>query len=315
MGRVSMSFQSNASAASTRRRLIVTVTLCLLTLSTATSGTADAQTANQRLYFMQFNVCNAVPVHNDGRCYGGDSGAAAEDISASVGNASVLTFNEICKDASYKVAGRFAMFQYYIETNGPDSPYHTLNTNRCPGANFGISILSKRALMDNNSTMFTRFFSDSSTTEIRAVTCKRTVYLHTIRVCVTHVTPDDAYRNSNISTVKSFLDGMRNRGDSWATMIGGDFNEPPLDPRMDRMYTNEFSPPGYGHYREVDQCLPAPGTAFGRCGDLTFEVGGNLNRKLDYIFFEAGFCCATASVGTPSVSDHKILRGGLVSRS
>lgn len=77
------------------------------------------------------------------------------------------------------------------------------------------------------------------------------------------------------------------------------------------MYTSEYSPPEFGFFREADHCPPAGGSAFGRCGNRTFDLAASLNRTIDYIFFEPRFCCATASTGTPLVSDHKILSASL----
>lgn len=290
-------------------RALATVAIVVLVgAGTSSAAAAEEQAANQRLYFLQFNVCNSAV--NGERCYGGDSVEAAEHILNSVGNASIMTFNEICSDTSYRVSAEFGP-HFYIETSGSASPFQsTGKVNNCPGYHFGISLMSKRPLKDYGPVFYT-YFEDGSLSEVRATACKRTVYLHTLRICVTHVTPQDSYRNSNILQVWSFTNTLRARGDTWSTMLGGDFNEVPLSIRMDRFYTNEYSPPGYGHFREADHCPPVPGTAFGRCGDFTFDVGGTLNRKLDYIFFEPGLCCATASTAIPSVSDHKILRAGL----
>jgi len=290
------------------RALATVAVVVLVAAGTSSPAAAEAVAANQRLYFLQFNVCNAAV--NGQRCYGGDSVTAAQHILNSVGNASIMTFNEICSDTSYRVSAQFGP-HFYIETSGSDSPLQsTGDVNSCPGDHFGLSLMSKRPLLDYGPEFYS-FFEDGSTTEVRATACKRTVYLHTLRVCVTHVTSMESYRNSNILQVWIFTNNMRARGDTWSTVLGGDFNETPLSIRMDRFYSSVYSPPGYGFFREADHCHAVPGSAFGRCGDPTFAVGGTLNRKLDYIFFEPGLAYASASTATPSVSDHKILRAGI----
>lgn len=77
------------------------------------------------------------------------------------------------------------------------------------------------------------YFYDNSLSEVRATVCKRAVYLHTIRICVSHVTSNESFRigvNGNIRQVKNFMDTMRNRSDSWTTMIDGDFQRTSPEP-------------------------------------------------------------------------------------
>lgn len=136
-----------------------------------------------------------------------------------------------------------------------------------------------------------------TTMERRRLSCHTTAFLHTIKVCGTHIVPEPfAHRDNQIAYVRDQVNLVSTS--SWATAMGGDFNSTPKSVALDRIYSR-FYDNAYGIFNEVAQgCGPT------RCGAATHSLG-----KIDYIFLGARWCCPGTSVGTARVSDHKVLRG------
>lgn len=240
---------------------LLLASLTLLGMSVIWTGSAEA-VPNQRLNVLQFNVCN-------NGCYGG-SYTAADDVIASINNhnAQIVTLNEVCASVSRDIALRTGMREYYIETNGPRSGAPSYDNN-CDGHFFGNSALSDHPLTDYPPDYIPLF--DGSSTEQRYILCQRTVFLHTIRACVTHITNNSTYIGSQITSVSNFLNGLDNRNDSWAALVGGDFNASPNSSYLNVMYNSTYAN-GTGRWYEIAGC--------NRCGTYTF-TSTNPTRKLD----------------------------------
>ncbi len=199
----------------------------------------------------------------------------------------------------YGVVGQVGMAGFYHETNGPRSGLGVNSgDNDCDGERFGNAVLT-----ENSWNAPYQAWSLSKSTppgsEWRKLLCMQTVFLHTVRPCVTHtVFSPESLTDTQISEVRDHVNPIALT--AWATVVGGDFNETPLETSLDRMYSNTFQS-GYGLFSEASQ--NCQGSLAQRCGLATL---GSL--KVDYMFLGGLWRSPVASTGTASVSDHKVFR-------
>lgn len=256
---------------------------------------------DQLIRTIQFNVSNS-------ERYGGNVDAAADDIMGSIQdyNPHVVTLNEVCRGTYLDILARAGMTGDYIETNGPDTPTNNVYSNSCPDRHFGNAVMSV-----NSSTLYNAWYLPRGTpivsqTEVRALTCITTAFLHTIRACSTHIININTQmlQNQQIRSVRDHVNRIVTT--SWAVILGGDFNVIPTRAELSRIYNSVFTG-GYGLFAEVAQRC-GPGGVPARCNYPSTHESGN---KYDYTFLsgDGGWCCPNSSATVARVSDHKVLRG------
>ena len=263
-------------------------------------ATAEA-VPDQLIRAIQFNVSNSDR-------YNGDVTAATNDIMASIQdyNPHVVTLNEVCRGTYDGIRSRAGMTGAFIETNGLHTPTGGLYNNKCPDHSFGNAVLSVNSSTFYNSWYLPRGTPSVSMTEVRGLTCITTAFLHTIRVCSTHIIDvnTQGLQDTQVGAVRDHVNPIVST--SWAVILGGDFNVIPTRAELNRIYNSVFAG-GYGLFAEVAQRC-GPGGIPARCNFPSTHESGN---KWDYTFLsgDGGWCCPNSSATTARVSDHKVLRG------
>lgn len=277
------------------RRHVVVPCLTVLLWAAHLPGSTQESAADQYLKTIQFNACGNV-------CYLG-SITAAGDITNSIRDHGVriATLNEICLNQMEQIELDAGMYGQFTETNGPDSGLPVWDNN-CAGDHYGNAILSDVSFTQLATAWPLR---RPSSTEQRKLTCRDARFLHTVELCVTHITnsPDIA-RSEQITDVKNRVNPEVLS--SWATLVGGDFNSLPYSSYLNQIYNDVF-PAGYGLFAEIAQRC-GPGGAIDRCGASTHSSG-----KIDYTFIdgEGGWRNPASAASSARVSDHKVLKGSL----
>lgn len=266
---------------------------------TGTPAQAVSQT------YLQINICG-----NKSSCYNG-ADSAGVDIANSVINHSavVVSLNEVCGNqltaAKNSLSSRGYNYQSIWIENIPAGSSSLATA--CKG--YGNGLLVKFQGAANPADFADRRWSTAGG-EKRGQLCAHIVnpdYYH----CVLHLSAsnDDA-RRGDLDVFFPPVQNLINSGKH--VVVAGDFNVGPSNTLLDRYYTNEYSPAGYGRFREVDgSCWTRPATEGGStCNEPTFAAWNVTDKKLDYIFVSRpGFGVTGGDVTASTTSDHDPLVG------
>lgn len=279
--------------------MLVGALMMVLGLPGAVSAYAE-QAQDQLLHLIQFNMCGS---DVNPLCGNEGSFEVADALADSIADwgARLVTVNEICNSQFVRVKSQTGFDGRFFETNGPNSGL-LQHDNNCSDDRFGNAVFSD---VDINGTTRKNlpFPGGNNPTEWRKIGCGQAPYLHTMRLCATHISPGTyTVRDGEVSEAAELVNTYVNWG--FPVVLGGDFNAGPTSGTLDHMYNYVFG--GDGLFGEGDQthCSSLPT----RCGQATHASG-----KIDYMFMdgEGGWCCPGAAVGGSRFSDHDVLRVSL----
>lgn len=256
--------------------------------------------------YLQMNICG----NNNCDWNGSDSAgiAIADRIISS--NAVVASINELCGNqllaAKNSLASRGYQYQnIWIENILPGD---SRLAPSCKG--FGNGLLVKYQGSSAPADYTDKRWATVPGGERRSQLCAHIVnpdYYH----CVLHLSPgSDDVRRQELDVFFPPVQNLINSGKH--VVVAGDFNMGPANSLLDRYYTSEYSPSGYGRFREVDgSCYTRPPNEGGdTCNEATFRGWDVIDKKLDYIFVSRpGFGVTGGDVGTWTASDHDPLVG------
>lgn len=281
------------------RLLGAATAVCCLVLS-ATPVHADEQpdVADQVLHLIQFNMCGSSA---DCPNQGGVGVANATVLSIQDWGARLVTLNEVCYSQYMAVKNGTGHDGRFFETNGPNSGAASF-LNSCSDDRFGNAVLSDNVI---TGVPTNKNLPHPSTTELRKANCATSKYLHTLKLCVTHIANASyGIKDDQVQTATLLVNPLIASG--FPLVFGGDFNGVPSSGYLNQMYNYVFTG-GYGLFGEGAQRCGPNGTP-ARCGAATHTLG-----KIDYMFMDGvgGWCCPGAAVGGSSYSDHDVLRVSL----
>ena len=245
-------------------------------------------------------------------------------LSSSVqrGGAPLVALNEVC-EAQYR-----ALLASLRAAGWPDDPtnfarFEPHSSTACGGQAFGLVILSKAPLgVANRYTL-----SSDGSSEGRRLLCAPLESHPHLRVCTTHITPEnvviDGQRitDTQLDEVLGRLESFNAAGDT--VLIAGDLNAQPHYGRLDTWYSSAVATAqnasNTGAYRELDDTDPRC-AGYGETTTPDSVTGGGLcgqSPKVDMIFVRASRIAGPYSAdslpipscGASPCSDHRILFG------
>ena len=253
----------------------------------ATPTPTASATGDIRLF--QFNMCGRV-------CpWPAQVKTAAVIDSLDQFHPAAVSLNEVCRsEFSGIVAG--------IASRGWKMSAAFLVTRKAAcndGADYGNAVLTRAEIGTVDQTIYKAQGPDHN--EFRGLLCVTAdLGLRPTRICSTHIVnsgpdPTGSIRRRQIAQAASLVGAS-----GVPVVLMGDFNLPPGDQGLDRIYTPAH-PGGIGAFDEVDQ---GPGKC--RCGEVTQRSG----EKIDYVFVTArDFDIVNSQATHADFSDHDSLRG------
>jgi endonuclease/exonuclease/phosphatase family metal-dependent hydrolase len=166
------------------------------------------------------------------------------------------------------------------------------------GSDFGDAVLSRAAIDGIDRVTYRSQTPDHR--EFRALLCVTADLAHrTSRICSTHLISPGPDPGASVRRQQAAEAASATATAGVPVVLMGDFNLPPTDRAMSRLYTRAH-PGGAGQFDEVDQ-----GASRCRCGAPT-ESG----QKIDYVFVTArDFDVIDGQTAPAAFSDHRALHG------
>lgn len=206
-----------------------------------------------------------------------------------------VSLNEVCRSQLSEIVAGIASRRWKMS----DAFLATRNDGCKDGTDYGNAVLTRAEIVTVDKTFYAAQGPDHH--EFRGLLCVTAdLGLRPTRICSTHIVnsgpdPTGSIRRRQIAQAASVVDAHR-----VPVVLMGDFNLPPGDQGLDRVYTRAH-PGGLGQFDEVDQ-----GLGKCRCGGATQESG----EKIDYVFVTASdFDIVNGSATKADFSDHASLEG------
>jgi endonuclease/exonuclease/phosphatase family metal-dependent hydrolase len=265
------------------------VGLLLVAGLAAVAAPTRTASANAGIRLFQFNMCgHACPWQTQLK-------VAAVIDSLDRFHPAAVSLNEVCRRQFSEIVAGIASRGWKMS-----AAFMTTRNDGCKGGtNYGNAVLTRAEIVKVDKTFYTAQAPDNH--EFRGLLCvSADLALRPTRICSTHIVsagpdPNGSVRRRQIAQA-ALLVGAYGE----PVVLMGDFNLPPSNRGLDRVYTGEH-PGGSGQFDEVDQ---GPGKC--RCGEVTEGSG----EKIDYVFVTArDFDVVAARVTDAEFSDHVSLRG------
>jgi endonuclease/exonuclease/phosphatase family metal-dependent hydrolase len=269
--------------------LIVGLAAVATPTPTVSTGSTGSTTGDLRLF--QFNMCGRV-------CpWPAQVKTAAVVDSLDEFHPAAVSLNEVCRSQFTGIVSGIASRRWTMS-----AVFLVTRTGACSdGTDFGNAVLTRAKIGSVDRTIYAAQGPDHG--EFRGLLCViADLGLRPTRICSTHIVnsgpdPTGSIRRSQIAQAASLVGRGASR---MPVVLMGDFNLPPGDVALDRLYTRAH-PGGIGAFDEVDQ-----GTGKCRCGEVTQRSG----EKIDYVFVTArDFNVVTSKATRADFSDHASLRG------
>jgi endonuclease/exonuclease/phosphatase family metal-dependent hydrolase len=252
---------------------------------------ARVQTAAE-ITVMSFNVCGGV-------CHHGEvtktAGYTAQTAVAR--QASVVLLQELCY-------GQFLRVQSLLAKHGYSGTFTAATrSGGCatddPGkhTSFGVAVLVKGK---NSGRVVTILPTPAGIEERRMLRVTAVVGGRSTFVAVVHLSPSPA--GATPAQLAAVAHDLNPPAATRPVIVGGDFNALPGNPGLGALYSAATE--GTGQFFEADELRTGVAR---RGGAPTFDT---VSRKIDYVFFSAGFFAQPSALSLASqVSDHRVYLG------
>jgi endonuclease/exonuclease/phosphatase family metal-dependent hydrolase len=206
-----------------------------------------------------------------------------------------VSLNEVCRSEFSRIVSGIASRGWKMS-----AAFLVTRNGACnDGTDYGNAVLTRAEIGTVDRTIYSAQGPDHN--EFRGLLCVTAdLGMRPTRICSTHIVnsgpdPTGSIRRRQIAQAASLVGAHRG-----PVVLMGDFNLPPGDQGLDRIYTRAH-PGGVGAFDEVDQ-----GPVKCRCGAVTQRSG----EKIDYVFVTArDFDTVKGRAIHADFSDHASLRG------